>query len=49
VREAILVVELERGMHPPNGQYPLVELDKVRTRVDRNTDNHAIEAEQLSR
>jgi hypothetical protein len=41
VRKAILVEELEHGLHPPDGQDPSAELDKVRVRVDRIVDDHA--------
>jgi hypothetical protein len=41
VHKAILVEELEHGLHPPDGQDPSAELDKVRVRVDRIAYDHA--------
>jgi hypothetical protein len=35
VREAILVVEQERGQHSPDRRDLSAELDKICTRVDR--------------
>jgi hypothetical protein len=49
VREAILAEELERGLHPPNGWDPSVELDKAPAHVDKIDGERAAEAEPLSR
>jgi hypothetical protein len=49
VQEAILVEEMECGLHPPDGQNLSAELDKAHARVNRIDDEHATEAEQLSR
>jgi hypothetical protein len=48
VWEAILVEELERGLHPIDGWYLSAELDKAHACVDRIDGEHAAEAEQLS-
>jgi hypothetical protein len=45
VREAILVEELERGLHPPDKQDLSAELDKAHARLDRIDSERAIEPE----
>jgi hypothetical protein len=42
----IVVEELERCLHPPDGQDLLTELDKAHTCVDRTVDDCATEAER---
>jgi hypothetical protein len=48
VWEAILVVELERGLHPSNGWDLSAELDKACACVERIDGERAAEAERLS-
>jgi hypothetical protein len=45
----ILVVELERGLHPLDGRDLSAELDKARTSVNRMANDRATKAEWLSR
>jgi hypothetical protein len=49
VHEAILVDELERGLHPSDGLDLSIELDKSCACVDRTTNDCAIEGDLLSR
>jgi hypothetical protein len=48
LREVILLEELERGLHPPDGRDLSAELDKTHARVDRIDSEYAAEDEQLS-
>jgi predicted transcriptional regulator len=49
VHEAILAVERECGLHPPDARDLSVELDKARASVNRMAVDRAVEAERLSR
>jgi hypothetical protein len=48
VREAILVEELKRDLHPPDRWDLSVKLDKAHTHADRIDGKRAAEAERLS-
>jgi hypothetical protein len=48
VQEVILAEELECGLHPPNGQDLLAELDKAPVHVNRRDGECTYEAERLS-
>jgi hypothetical protein len=48
VCEAILAEELERDVHPPDGQDPSTELDKVCASVGRISNDRVAKAEWLS-
>jgi hypothetical protein len=47
VWEALLVEELERGLHPPNKRDLSVELDKAHAHVDRIDGERATKVERL--
>jgi hypothetical protein len=47
--EEELVDDQAWGLYPPNGRDLLLELGKLRKRVGEVEDDHAVEAEQLSR